>query len=350
MNLSINCPINNLGYGCAGINITTSLAKKGVNVSLFPIGNPEAHPRHHSILKQCIENSQEFDPNAPCIKIWHQNDLAMFVGKGRHIGFPIFELDNFTKLEKHHLKSCDHLYVCSHWAQNIIREKVGVDASVIPLGVDNTIFQPKLSKRKPTVFLNMGKWEKRKGHDILIQAFNKVFSNVDNVELWMMCNNPFLTETQQKQWEDLYRGEKVRILPKVETDTQVAEIMQQADCGVFPSRAEGWNLEISEILSCGKQVITTNYSGHTEYCTHENSHLINIRNKCFAYDGIWFHNQGHWADFDGLAMEQLMEYMWKVHQDKQSGNLILNQGGVETSNRFSWDNTAQTIIRKLECT
>ena len=47
-----------------------------------------------------------------------------------------------------------------------------------------------------------------------------------------------------------------------------------ADCGLFPARAEGWNLELLEMMACGKQVIATNYSAHTEFCTKENSILI----------------------------------------------------------------------------
>ena len=53
---------------------------------------------------------------------------------------------------------------------------------MVPLGVDCSIFTPKPSSRKPTIFLNVGKWEKRKGHDVLIEVFNDTFSEDDNVD------------------------------------------------------------------------------------------------------------------------------------------------------------------------
>ena len=52
--------------------------------------------------------------------------------------------------------------------------------------------------------------------------------------------------------------------------------MAKTDCGVFPARAEGWNLELLEMMSCNKPVIATNYSAHTEFCDDKNCMLIDI--------------------------------------------------------------------------
>ena len=60
-----------------------------------------------------------------------------------------------------------------------------------------------------TVFFNCGKWEVRKGHDVLVEAFNLAFSELDNVELWMMCENPFFDEKEQSDWIGLYKNSKL---------------------------------------------------------------------------------------------------------------------------------------------
>lgn len=348
MELSIICPINSLGYGVASLHIIDELMNLGAKVNLFPIGRSECHPRHQQNIRQALLNSDTFYVDAKCVRIWHQHDMSMFVGHGEHIGFPIFELDTFTPKEKHHLSTCDRLFVCSHWAKDII-EKNGIDVpvNVVPLGVDNDVFQPKLSKRKPTVFLNVGKWEKRKGHDKLCDAFNLAFTPDDNVELWMMCENPFLTPEQTQEWKDKYTntplGDKIRFVPRVESDTEVAEIMRQADCGVFLSRAEGWNLDALEMLACGKQVIATNYSAHTEFLTTDNSFLLSIENLEVAYDGIWFHNQGYWAEITKDTICQCINSMRLVHDQKQKGKLKINKSGLDTAEEFSWTNTTKRI-------
>ena len=98
---------------------------------------------------------------------------------------------------------------------------------VVPLGVDNDIFSPSaISGRQSTVFFNCGKWEKRKGHDILLLLFQEAFKNENDVELWMMCENPFYNDQQQKEWINLYKqsklGDKIRIIPRQKTHQDVS--------------------------------------------------------------------------------------------------------------------------------
>ena len=176
---NITAPINQLGYGVTGLNIVKSLLEGGQDVSLFVLGQIQADPNLHGFLKGCFESARFPDFDAPSIRLWHQNDMAEFVGAGVRIGFPIFELNKFTDQEKHHLKFPDKLFVCSQWAKDVILEQLSPDVKedevyVIPLGVDRSIFRDSVSSRPTTTFLNIGKWEIRKGHDILVEAFNSI--------------------------------------------------------------------------------------------------------------------------------------------------------------------------------
>jgi glycosyltransferase involved in cell wall biosynthesis len=222
---------------------------------------------------------------------------------------------------------------------------------VAPLGVDRTIFKESVSSRPETIFFNCGKWEVRKGHDVLVEAFNQAFTPDDNVELWMMCHNPFYTDEENQHWENLYKGsvlgDKIRIIPRQRTQQDVYNIMRQIDCGVFPSRAEGWNLELLELMSCGKHVIATNYSGHTEFCTKENSMLIHTDEKEDATDNKWFFGQGQWAKVGDKQIKQIALYMGAIHRAKQSNRLFVNNECINTAKKFSWDNTAKEIINAI---
>ena len=111
--INIISPINSLGYGIAGLNITKHLTKT-TDVSLWPIGNPECRNEEDiRILSNCIHNASKPVFDAPCVRIWHQNDMSMFVGNGERIGFPFFELNKFNDVEKHHLNSLDRLKLFS---------------------------------------------------------------------------------------------------------------------------------------------------------------------------------------------------------------------------------------------
>ena len=190
-------PVNELGYGKVGCEFTYSGIEAGDKVSLFPIGNITCYKHREKNIREALANSASFRNDVPCVRIWHQHDMSMFVGKGLHIGFPIFELDNFTSNEIHHLKSCDRLFVCSQWAKSVL-ETFGIkDVHVVQLGYNPEVFRRNVFSKdinSPYIFLNMGKWEKRKGHDILVEAFNKAFSKHDNVQLLMCNDNPFISK------------------------------------------------------------------------------------------------------------------------------------------------------------
>lgn len=349
----LQAPINSLGYGVAGYNIAKQLAKKKGSeyFTLFPIGQPE--PELYEELIQYDWRKEEYlSLSDTCLKIWHQNELHETVGRGNRIGFPIFELNKFTNEEKLSIGSCDGILVCSNWAKDIIKSQTTVQyVQVVPLGVDRSIFNENNNVKRPaTIFFNCGKWEVRKGHDIIKECFEKAFSQNDNVELWMMCENPFLGE-KNKDWINYYKSSslanKIRFIPRQKSHRDVYNIMRQVDVGVFPVRAEGWNLELLELLSCGKHVITTDYSGHTEFTNRNNSREIEIDKLEPARDGIWFHGQGEWAALENKQKDQLITHMRELHQQKKDSELDVNLAGIETAIKFSWENTAEEILNGL---
>jgi glycosyltransferase involved in cell wall biosynthesis len=300
-----------------------------------------------------------FDAEAPSIRIWHQNDLAMFPGGGEHIGWPIFELDRFDDIERNHLESVDRLFVCSQWAKDVLK-KQGMESrvDVVPLGVDGSVFyvdEDARAKRRyftkgKTIFLNVGKWEVRKGHNELLEAFNSAFTPEDNVELWMMNQNPFIG-VHNENWKTRYvastMGPKIKLLPRVNTQAELRVLYNTVDFGVFPAHAEGWNLEPLEMMACGVPSIVTNYSGHTEFCNDSNSYLVEPNGMEKAQDGIggrWFHGQGEWCTF---SVDDLVDAMQKAHADRQanapSDYERLCLGSLETAKKFTWANTIKTI-------
>ena len=160
----------------------------------------------------------------------------------------------------------------------------------------------------------------------------------------MMCENPFNSEEEEKNWTDLYNnsklGDKISLIPRVATHEEVYNIMATVDCGVFPARAEGWNLELLEMMACNKPVIATDYSAHTEFCTSENSFLIDPSQVEPAFDGKWFDGKtGSWAKLEDRHVEELAEYMRHVYKN----NVRENPNGVDTAKIYSWQNSVSKI-------
>ena len=359
------------------LNILKAFSRVQCEVACWPLGGgADAPPEDHQMIQQAFARTKFFDKNAPCLRIYHQFSMAEMVGKGLHCGFPIFELDKFTEVELHHLRSLDLVFAPSHWAAQVLRANGIENVAIAPFGVDRAIF----NEMKPTtavvpredgteslplanhtvhnatIFLNIGKWELRKGHDILCRAFNRAFEPSDDVGLIMHCHNPFLERNGgNDQWKSFYlnspmgRAGKIMVLPgRLPAQQNLAALMHQADCGVFPSRAEGWNCPLMEMMSCGKPVITTDYSAHTEFCNGQNSILLPVEATEVAEDGIWFHGQGSWASLGDHQLDLLVDAMRRVHGMKQQGILRRNDAGIETAKRFSWENCVSHLFQGLQ--
>lgn len=368
MSINVTAPVNSLGYGYVSLNVLRGLEAIGEEPALWPIGRVEAPQEHATLIRKAIGRQERFCKDAPSLRIYHQFDLAHHVGRGPRVGFPIFELDWFKPNELVHLNSQDFLVVASDWAKEVLLDSdVDVPVFVAPLGVDTTIFRPVDPPiGGPTRFLNCGKWELRKGHDVLCEAFNLAFEKSDNVELVMHCHNPCFQDkakylSYNAEWESYYKesklGDKIEISRgRFESQRDVASLMATVDCGVFPSRAEGWNMEAAEMLAMGKQLIITDYSAHTQFCHSLNSLLIPFSRKEAAHDGHWFNSDdprwngtpGGWMEFGESQMDALIGHLRTVHRQKQDGMPMLNEAGVATAKSLTWDITAQNIVSHFE--
>jgi glycosyltransferase involved in cell wall biosynthesis len=359
MNINFTFPITTqTSYGIVGTNIAKILSEK-CKLSIFPIGSIDFHKEDETFIKKCLEHSNTFDYICPSIRLFHQFSLAHHVGRGLKIGWVIFELTKFNDVELHNLKSQDRLFVSSKWAKDIIEDNNILDFTkvhVVPLGTDREIFnenvKPIIPKNQATRFINIGKFEFRKNSLGVVDAFSKTFSAKDNVELLLCWSNPFLNQQEVDEYTKYVQNtplsSKIKFIPRVNHPTQLAGIMASCDCLVAPSRTEGWNLPNLDSLSMGLHLITTNYSAHTEYCTKENSSLIEIEDLEVANDGKWFHGQGSWAKFGKSQFEQLVYAMRQIHDLKRSGNLAVNTAGISTSKNYTWNHTACKIVDVLE--
>jgi len=348
-NININCPINGTGYGITSLNITKNLVELDIDLSLFPIGNNIElnSAEDQDIIKKLLVNASSFNYDSPCLKIWHQHDLANRVGRGAYYVFPFFELDTLKDREKHHLNFCDYIFVASQWGKRILEQNgITKPIYVAPLGVDTNIFKEPIKIKTDNdkyVFFHIGKWEHRKSQDFLFKVFESAFTDKDDVELWLLPSNPFLNEQETNYWiglaEECGLKNKIRIFDRLPTQYHLAEFIYHGDCGVFLSRAEGWNNEITECMALNKPVIVTDYSAHTEYCTSDNSYLVSVTDIEPANDGKWFFGHGNWAKLGKDQLDQAVHYMKYVYSNK----ILSNPKGIKTAQKYSWKNTAKII-------
>lgn len=350
VSLNMNCPIGVTGYGITSFNIYKCLRNLDIDITLFPIGQANLDNKDFAdnILMD-IDKQKTYNKHSPFFKIWHQFDLAMRIGTGKYVALTFFEVDKLKQIEKVMINNTDTILVASEWAKQILLDNdISTEIGVAPLGIDPSIFNESvLSTVKKDndkyVFLNIGKWEIRKGHDLLVEIFNDAFDKDSNVELWMLNHNPFLTNEENAKWHSLYKNskltDKIKLIPRVASHSDVAKVIAMSDCGIFPARSEGWNNEVPEFFALNKPVILTNYSAHTQYANKENSYLLDIDGLTTAKDDKFFDGYGNWADLGSKFYDQAIETMRYVYKN----NIRDNPNGLITAKSLTWNNTAEII-------
>lgn len=349
IHFNFSAPINEVtSYGLVALNVISNS-----NCHVFPIGQQSYNFENRLFNNYKIQQSlmfDEWDRDIPSVRLFHQFSLAESIGSGKRVGWPIFELDKFSKKEKCDLRSLDQIIVCSDWAKKIILDNgINKQISVVPLGVNTTCFNPRIISENQKIdktyrFFSCGKYEVRKGQDQIVEAFNLAFNQDDDVELLISMHNIFMQNEELEQKRRTYLssrlGNKIKFVGPYRSQERVAAIMCHADCGVFPSKAEGWGLETLEMMACGKPVIVSDYSGHTEYCNSLNSILIPVTDKEPAYDGKWFFNQGNWGVVKTEDIVEAMRHAFK-------SDIRTNEQGVITAQSLSWLNTATKLKESL---
>lgn len=142
-------------------------------------------------------------------------------------------------------------------------------------------------------FLSVGKWEPRKGMELLLQAYWSEFKADEKVSLTLHTylykhSNPRDKKALRRQLESvaadlglasaLAAGElpPVNIVSEELPTVALPAFYAQYDAFVLATRGEGWGLPIAEAMSMGLPVIVTNFSGPTEYLTKANSFPVPV--------------------------------------------------------------------------
>jgi glycosyltransferase involved in cell wall biosynthesis len=187
---------------------------------------------------------------------------------------------------------------------------------------------------------------------VILEAFARAFRPDDDVELRMVCDNPW-SGPDGERWRAACRASpmapRITVLPRVAGFDALASLMGDADCGVFPARGEAWNLEVLEMMSCGRPVIVTEYAGHTEYVDQSNALLVEIDALEPAADLEWNtvfteRKTGEWAHLGERQIDQLVTHLRDVHARKQAGEVLRNDAGVATAEQYSWARTAERLV------
>lgn len=148
---------------------------------------------------------------------------------------------------------------------------------IIPYGINPEIFNNKKINKKDSkfTFLCVCMPQKRKGIDLLIKAFEKLFKNDKNTQL--ILKFPYKSGKSDYDIKIECRSSNIIIIEKEFAEEEMVNLYKNADIFVLPSRAEGFGMIYLEALACGLPVIATGWGGHMDFLNNENAVLIDYK-------------------------------------------------------------------------
>lgn len=352
---ALNLPINNVSFGQVSIGLLREIRKRGLNPDIFLIGDKadvttqNQDPEFNKWVSERIQDAADrHDRSIPVFKLWHLNgSLNAFSKKQTLLTF--HETDSPTKTEINIARNQDNLLVTSRYTKSVF-EQYGVNVNCAPLYFDSFNFWRKEKQyfRDDRIVFNLcGKFEKRKHHAKIIQAWAKRFGKDKRYYLQCAIYNSFLKpEDNERLFTEILNGEvyfNIQYLGFMQSNSLYNEYLNSGNIIIGMSGGEGWGLPEFHSVAIGKHGVILDAHGYKEWANSDNSIMVNPSGKIDAYDGIFFKqgerfNQGQifdWSEDEFIsACERAL--------DKFRYNPV-NENGMELQNRFSVAKTFDKI-------
>ncbi len=153
----------------------------------------------------------------------------------------------------------------------IVRGVSGSNVTVIPNGLDHTLYAPADGEPGPVV-LSLGRVEAYKRIDVVIDAMPHILRAVPGAKLLIVGRGEAVPALEQ-QVARLGLAEHVELRGFVSEQEKV-ELYRSARVFVNPSEKEGWGLTVLEANACGTPVVASDSPGLRDSVRHEQTGLL----------------------------------------------------------------------------
>jgi hypothetical protein len=284
------------------------------------------------------------DPNFITLTVGHPEN-------GASVQTPrmwLFTMIESTRMSKGWVNSINALYervlVPSPCQVGYLRESgVKVPVSYVPLGVD--LYMPYLKARskptgRPFTFLTYSYGDNRKGAELAIFAFNKLFKGNPDYRLVIKAR-----ENHIAQWLQAIQTEQISIIGGSISNAHWLHLLENADCFVFPSRAEGYGLPPREATLSECPTIATRWLGLWDIDSWGYGIDVEGLSPVFYHKEINNSKESLWAQPSQASLEA---HMVAVTQDYDSALEKARQGREYLLAHHTWVGAANAIKHLME--
>jgi glycosyltransferase involved in cell wall biosynthesis len=267
------------------------------------------------------------------------------------IGFVFFEWNQFDGTLRQRASVFPLIVAGSTWNQEVLAG-LGIDqVEVVLQGIDATHFHPApkmgwLAGR--FAVFSGGKLERRKGQDLVVQAFRVFAQRHRDALLVTAWSSPWPQLAQslnvnssvqpipfsRDDQVDVAAWTRVNGIPEGQVlhlgrvpNAQMARILREMDVGLFPNRAEGGtNLVAMECMACGIPAILSSNTGHRDLIRTDNCYPLG-RQGSIPDPGC-----EDWGESD---VEEIVETLEAVYRNRAEAETRARHG-AEMMAELTW--------------
>lgn len=260
---------------------------------------------------------------------------------GYTIGYNVWESTEYPENFFNAIKKFHEFWVPSQWQKdNLIKQGYPENKIfVVPEGVDGNTFYPNHTKSfDKFTFMLFGRWEYRKSTKEIVEAFNKTFEKINDVELLLCADNVFANDGFKSTEERLkyynLENDKLKVIHFPKRNEYVS-YLQNGDVFVSCARSEGWNLPLIEAMACGKPSIYSEWGAQLEFAKGlgipvKTLHEVPASTQDPSFVGNYI--EPDYKDLSKKMMDVYKNYKKYLSQSSKDSETIRN--------KFSWSNIA----------
>jgi glycosyltransferase involved in cell wall biosynthesis len=287
-----------------------------------------------------------------------------------HVGFGVFEESVLLPATITRAKDLfKHIATGSTYCADVLRQHGLTNVSVVFHGVDMTLFHPREEPRPylqdKFVIFSGGKFELRKGQDIVIRAYKVLQDRHQDVALVNSWYNiwAFARETMAGSklikyyppssndyiaWMNGLLAANGLDLDRVITvglrdNRLLPRLYHSTDMGIFPNRVEGGtNMVLMEYMACGKPVLVSFNSGHKDVVRRENAVLIEQHQPMEIRSGTEVT-----ATWNDPSLEEAIEKLEWCYQNRDELKRMGQQAAADMR-EFPYERVAQGLLQAVQ--
>ena len=280
----------------------------------------------------------------------------------KNIGYTFFEYE----LNDAAVKNASNYNIIlggSSWNEKKLKERGINNTGTLIQGIDPELFYPGEKEKNNDLFIifSGGKFELRKGQDLVLKAFQilqQKFPDIILINAWFnlwphtmnsMADSKYIKyEYKGETWKNFMinlcrinniDGNKVFTLP-ITPSNKLRDLYLNSDIGLFPNRCEGGtNLVLMEYMACGKPVIASFNSGHKDLLSGDNSLQLRKMYEFKLYDD----NKKLIADWEEPDIDEIVSKLEFAYYNRDPLKQIGKKAGADMKN-YTWEKSADSLL------